>query len=299
MKNKKYKVFGLNIISRNLDVPELKYTKSSKCDVEVLRESNKNWTQNTLFDKKYKNLLINKNELILHVKGIADFKVSYGNKILWHNLKKTYLEDEIRTYILGSAIGAILIQRGHLVLHANALTKGGKTIVCAGDPGGGKSTLAYSLMKRGWSLLSDDLVALSNKFFVLPGIPRIKLWEDAISYFGVDKNEITRIRKDMNKYQLSGNSVKSILIKKKLSTIYILDGHQKAEGIKKIIGDKCKLINLMSYIYRPLYVREFNKRKNYFKNMSEIIKKVPIYKLSLPNTLSKLEYWLDRNEFDL
>ena len=91
MKNKKYKVFGLNLISKNLDIPELHNTKSSKCDVEVLKENNKNWTQNTQFEKKYKNLLINKNELILHVKGIADFKVSYGNKILWHNLQKEYL----------------------------------------------------------------------------------------------------------------------------------------------------------------------------------------------------------------
>ena len=64
----------------------------------------------------------------------------------------------------------------------------------------------------------------------------------------------------MNKYQLAGNSVKSIFAKQKLTTIYILDGQQKAEGIEKIIGDKCKLINLMSYIYRPLYVREFNEK---------------------------------------
>ena len=60
------------------------------------------------------------------------------------------------------------------------MKKEDRVILCLGCSGAGKSTLAYSLMKCGWQLMSDDLIAITNDLEVLPGIPRIKLWQDAL-----------------------------------------------------------------------------------------------------------------------
>ena len=49
-------------------------------------------------------------------------------------------DQDLRTFLLGSAVGALLIQR---------------------------------------RMLADDLVVISYEGLVLPGIPRIKLWHDA------------------------------------------------------------------------------------------------------------------------
>ena len=42
-------------------------------------------------------------------------------------------------------------------------------------------------MSKGWNLLSDDLVAVTDDFSVLPGIPRIKLWDDALIHFHIKR----------------------------------------------------------------------------------------------------------------
>ena len=62
------------------------------------------------------------------------------------------------------------MQRGRLVLHGNALHKNGRTIACLGPSGAGKSTLAYFLIKNGWNLISDDLLAINKNGEVYPGI---------------------------------------------------------------------------------------------------------------------------------
>ena len=290
-----YSVFGINILSENLKLPELNKSKGTKYDVEIIKLNTPIDNNIKKFPYKYKNLFIRNNQLNLHIKGIADFQVCDGEKIYWHDLQKEFIPSQVRAYILGSAIGAILIQRGNTVIHANALTKDSKTIICAGNGGDGKSTLAYSLMRQGWKLLSDDLVALSDDFCVLPGIPRIKLWDDAISYYGIEKNTLKRVREDMNKYQLTGDCVNSVYTKCKINAIYVLDKNKDTNVKSEISSQKEKFLRVHNHIYRPLYVNGLHKGANYFKKLTKLIKQIPVYKLSLPRTLSKMDKWLSIN----
>ena len=131
-----------------------------------------------------------------------------------------------------------MIQRDFLLLHANALSKNGEAILCMGHSGDGKSTIAYNLVQQGWKLLSDDLVALNSSLEVLPGIPRIKLWDDAISHFHIKRENLKRVRMDMNKFQLSRNDVKSSYRKSKISAIYILENNSSKIVKTQIFGDK-------------------------------------------------------------
>ena len=294
-----YSAFEINILSKSLKLPELQLSTKKNFSVEIIKKKIKNPDESVEFNFRYNNLLIRENKLILKVPGVGDFEISDGRKIYWHNAIENYLEHEIRSYLLGSVIGALLIQRENLVLHANALTNDKKTIVCIGDTGRGKSTLAYSLMKKGWKLLSDDLVAVTNTFKVLPGIPRIKLWQDAINYYGIDKNNLTKVRSDMEKFQLSGDQILSAYNKSRVSSIYILEDHCNIKIKEEIIQEKEKFFELFKHIYRPIYVNGLNKKIHYFKKISELIKKVPIYKLSLPRSLSNMEKWINLNEMNL
>ena len=53
------------------------------------------------------------------------FRIEGGNKIQINSKNNNY-HDAIRSYLLGSVMGGILIQRNMLLLHANALEKSGK-----------------------------------------------------------------------------------------------------------------------------------------------------------------------------
>jgi hypothetical protein len=115
-------------------------------------------------------------------------------------------ERDIRSYLLGSAIGGICHQRGLLPLHANAVEVGGQAIAFAGSSGAGKSTLAAYFRNAGRRLLCDDVCAVSfnpaGKPLAWPGIPRIKLWGDALAAFGRVADGLERVYDGEDKFSL-------------------------------------------------------------------------------------------------
>jgi hypothetical protein len=56
----------------------------------------------------------------------------------------------------------LLRQRGHYALHAAGLSVGDDGILLVAQRDSGKSTLAYSLVREGWSYLSDDTVLVGR-----------------------------------------------------------------------------------------------------------------------------------------
>jgi hypothetical protein len=53
--------------------------------------------------------------------------------------------------------------------HAAALQHHGHTLLLTGPSGAGKSTLSYAAVRRGWNLLSDDVVYLQSR-------PQLRIW---------------------------------------------------------------------------------------------------------------------------
>ena len=91
-------------------------------------------------------------------------------------------------FLLGSAFALLLHQRGLLALHGNSVVIDGHAYVFVGPSGSGKSTLAAWFHDRGYQLIADDVsvVAFSStgEAEVRPGLPRFRLWHDAIASSG-------------------------------------------------------------------------------------------------------------------
>ena len=88
-----------------------------------------------------------------------------------------------RLSLFGPVLGLALIQRGLLVLHGGAVAGPHGAVVVLGPGGSGKSTLTGELCRQGGALLTDDAVALdlsADVPLVVPGIPLLKLWPDAV-----------------------------------------------------------------------------------------------------------------------
>ena len=135
----------------------------------------------------------------LSVPGVARYRARNGNEIV---VDRAPGADDVslRLFLLGSGLGAVLIQRGLLVLHGNAIRVGNECLVCVGDSGAGKSTLAAAFALAGHQVLADDVVAIDADGMALPGLPRIKLWQDAADRLGIDTTGLTRIRAHIDKY---------------------------------------------------------------------------------------------------
>lgn len=72
-----------------------------------------------------------------------------------------------------------LLKLGVEAFHASSVALGDKAVAFLGESGYGKSTLAASFLRKGFPLLTDDVLAIREKdgrFFTSPGAAQIKLW---------------------------------------------------------------------------------------------------------------------------
>jgi energy-coupling factor transporter ATP-binding protein EcfA2 len=95
----------------------------------------------------------------------------------------------INLVLLGHVMALLLHRRGMTVLHGSALSVGGDAVAFVGDKGAGKSTLAAACLNAGHGLLSDDIVAVSDKTseaMVEPSSARFKLTPETDSAIRLD-----------------------------------------------------------------------------------------------------------------
>ena len=102
---------------------------------------------------------------------------------IWATWREGATLEDTATYLVGPVLGFLLRLRGTTCLHASAIAMGDRALAFLGGAGAGKSTTAAVFARKGYPVLSDDVVALvdrGNEFFVQPAYPRLCLWPDAV-----------------------------------------------------------------------------------------------------------------------
>jgi len=297
----RYQAFGLCWHSPQLPLPELPAGGDGPL-VEISPDDPQHWPALPAGRHDTPFVQMAPGELQLTLAGIGRFRVRGGESISWWREHEGVSDQDICTFLLGSAVGALLIQRGLLVLHGNALEKNGQAIVCLGHSGAGKSTLAYALMLQGWRLLADDLVAVSPDGLVLPGIPRIKLWHDAAKAFGLDPEQLPPIRQGMHKYLLMGKALQRADHPVPLKALYLIHQrrHQSADPnaarIIRITSQKTATLRLRNQAFRPRFVRGLGQEGPNFMALALLQRRVPMASLPLPATIAAMRDWLEQQD---
>jgi hypothetical protein len=167
-------------------------------------------------------------------------------------------ERNVRAFLFGSAIGALLQLQGLTVLHASAigLPDGGAAVFC-GPSTAGKSTLAAALGARGYPALADDLTAIrldgNGQGWCLPGLARTKLWRDALQHLGLEHRagDDTRVVPELDKHALPVTTHHAPMPLRRLYELQALDGDELA--MTPLTG-VAKLHSLVSQAYRPQFL---------------------------------------------
>lgn len=132
---------------------------------------------------------------LLSVPGAGRYYCQGGSRITVDAIAGAS-ERNVRLFLLGSAMGLILHQRGRLALHANAIMAQGQALLFLGESGAGKSTLAAWCAQQGYSVLSDDVCAISfnpaGGPIVHAGPPRVRLWRDALERLELTASDFSR-----------------------------------------------------------------------------------------------------------
>ena len=299
-----YHAFDLHWLSEGLSIPELPGANLDGVltppgrSIRILEEDSPSWPQLTPGAHDTPFLKMARGDLRLTVEGIGCFRIHHGGQIAWQRANKCVSDQDLRTFLLGSAVGALLIQRGTLVLHGNALERDGQSIVCLGHSGAGKSTLAYALMLQGWRLLADDLVAITPSGQVLSGIPRIKLWHDAVKAFGLDPDALQPIRQGMQKYLLLGEAIKRAERPCPLKAIYLIRRQRRNSNdpdndrISRISRQQQAALCLRNQAFRPRFVRGLAQEGSNFIALARLQQTVPLASLPTPLGIPEMQQWL-------
>jgi hypothetical protein len=139
--------------------------------------------------------------LVVRFNSIADFYLR-PDRIFCHRLAAEYhdrlsgrytheeiarfQETLIEIYFLGYVLALWLEWRGMPTLHASAVAVDGQAVAFLSSGGGGKSSLAVSLMHSGCGLLTDDILPVEHSaraYTGRPGYPQMRMWPGQAEHF--------------------------------------------------------------------------------------------------------------------
>lgn len=180
---KLYKAFGL-VMESEFPIPSLAELREGTPDVRIVPGKLRG-----LVDTKAPRTSENCNIILTLSETL--FRVT-GGSLIEADIAEGDTEGFIAMYLMGSCMGAILVQRGFMLLHGSCVTDGRRSVLITGDSGAGKSTLAAEFLKNGWKLITDDVSAVFDHVgtpMVQSSYPSQKLWQDAMDrYEKTDKD---------------------------------------------------------------------------------------------------------------
>ena len=188
----------------------------------------------------------------------------------------------VRLFLLGSALGALLHQRGLLPLHANAIEIGGAAVAFCGHSGAGKSTIAAWFHDRGHRVMTDDVCVVgfdaAGGAIAYPGIPRLRLWREALEASGRDTASFHRSFDERDKYDVPtqrdqpGNPMP-------LAAVYLLrkaDEGSGPAGVQRLFGIDA-VETLVANTYRGAYLARIGKTAEHLATCVRLARSLPVF----------------------
>ena len=285
-----YIVAGLTVRSE-IELPELVPLVSSNDvpDIEIrfgsVPESLPHATRAT-FESE-----IAENDVLLKIPDVARYFIKTGCEILVEATPNVHAKD-LRLYLLGSALGAVYLQRGYFPFHASVVVVNGNAVAFTGDSGAGKSTMAAWMNAQGYPLLCDDVCVIrlgeNDVPMAYSSFPRLKLWGDALDAFEIDTSELHSDYYCTDKYHLPAKG-NFCIDPVPLRRIHILqfsapDGKTCIENI-----NPARAVHLLrNNTYRFQYISGLGLTRSHFIDCVQLARKAHVHFLTRPRQYKSL-----------
>jgi hypothetical protein len=226
-------------------------------------------------------------EILLRIPSLARLRMHEGREVTYE-LAEGANESALPLFLTGSALGALLHQRGEYVLHASAVAVDGGAVVFCGQSGAGKSSLVAALCAAGFPLVSDDVCRIHfgrGEPAVIPDGRRLKLWRDTISHLGLAPLRRGQIRPGIDKYWVdpptpaAGGPLP-------LRAVYFLQPGESLSLHRQPLVNAVE--HLRSYAYRPRLVKALGQESLWLNRSAVIAAHVPVLRFERSWTLQQL-----------
>jgi hypothetical protein len=276
-----FSAFGINIAS-DIFLPEL-VTSEGIPDVRIVSGKTPQEIPEALVKRNHYQAA--PNQFLLHVAQAGRYYVAEGNRII---VEPDHLAEPgmVRLFLLGTAFGALLLQRGILPIHGSTVVIKEQAVIITGDSGVGKSSLLAALRNRGADFLTDDVAAVTtdeeNSPWVHPGYPQQKLWKDSADTMGMDVGDLPMILPGKDKY--------AIAVKKgfcrmpvRLTAICELRAEDRPEAAMIRLAGPDKIAVLLRHTYRKSLVDGLDLKEEHFKCCASVAKHISVCRLLRPH----------------
>jgi hypothetical protein len=271
-----YSVFGLRVRS-NVALPELFPASGAAApDVTIELGSIPMVTQGENDGLNHVN-----GALVLAIPEVGRYRIEAGNRITVES-EPGVPERNVRLFLLGSAFGVLLHQRGLLPLHANAIEIDGRAVAFMGPSGAGKSTLAAWFHDRGFKVIADDVCVVSFGLdgcpHAAPGLPRLRLWAEALELMGRDSQGLNRsfLNDEDEKFDVPMDAASTARSQMPLAAIYLLDqgGEFSIVPLRGIGAADAVFANT----YRGGYLAKTSGQKEHWESAVRLVRGTPVFR---------------------
>jgi len=285
-----YAAHGLAIKSY-LELPGLKVVRNTE-DEDAIIECGS--VEDPSEKENGRRTVVNKGrEILIHWREWATISIRDGKKIVVDPVDGA--DDRIiELLVAGSGLGVLLHQRKRVTLHASAVALEGGAVAFVGEKGMGKSTTATAFMKKGYPVITDDVLAIKSSTEppqVTLGGRHFKLWPDAAAAtLDSEAKTLSALYPDSPKKGYSAPD--GPLSTFPLECIYLLGYDDKnKEGLPRIDTpsptDAYMHVTLNSYALR--FLKRSGIEKWYFDSVTQIVKSVPVHILVREYSTDKIE----------
>lgn len=290
-----YRIFGLNVLSE-IDLPaRCAAGVEGASPPDVIIEYGEAPAQLSRPQKKTGWYEAGPGEFLLCIDAIARYYVHGGRRVVIAPVPGVEKE-KILIFLMGSAMGALLHQRGVLVLHAGAVAANNHAVIFPGPSGAGKSTLAAGLHQRGFAFLADDVCAVTLEDgapAVIPGFPRLKLWEDVLSRLGKDKDQLKKVvwTRNLEKYFMPVNHEHDLPVP--LKTVFALETSDAKHIVVCELKGAAKIDPLIGNTYRLGFLEGLGGKKEHFRQCAKLAAQTAVYRVLRPREKFLLDELMD------
>jgi hypothetical protein len=281
-----YALFGLRVRSE-LELPELHPAIGKGAADVVIRLG-----QSGASDDE-RGLQAANGALLFVTPDVAAYRISNGDEIIVEP-KAGAPERNVRLYLLGSAFGALLHQRGLLPLHANAIEIGERAFAFMGASGEGKSTLAAWFHDRGFQIIADDVCVVSfdekDRAYAVPGLPRLRLWQDALEATGRESGDYERSYandESWNKFDVPVRQTADVNGTTEIGGLYVL-GRSEEFSIRRLSGVEAAEA-VFANTYRGRYISAAKNEHSHWQSCVRLVQTAPIHQLCRPRDLARVD----------
>lgn len=229
-------------------------------------------------------LEVTENDFLLKVRNVAHYRVQDGTRVSIKPMEDTD-DESVRLFLHGSALGALLHQKGVLPLHGSSFKYHDKVVMVCGNSGLGKSSVTEAFCQNGAQFISDDIspLEISEKgIVILPLKTRNKLWDDALRKLKIESKGLEKIRPEFDKFYTPPRM--PIEGEQLLDHIFILKKHNKPEFKINELEGLAKYNILRKQIYRKVYLKGMPAtERKYFQQLLLLANKVRVTVIVRPD----------------